>query len=139
MRRMALVLALSGCTVLPPTGNYAESEMMAAAAALTKVSAATEAHLRYGSSPETLSDADFLTESVAHDPDLLRPLSAYQIRSMRQDGYSAILLCSKDGARALIEDAGCTAAVDRQRWRDDAGSPCVFSLELKPLCVPSMR
>ncbi len=138
-RMMALVLVLAGCTTLPPGGLYPESEMMTAAAALTKVSAAAEANLRYGSSSETLSDADFLSQSVAHDPDLLRPLSAYQIKSMRKDGCSAILLCSKEGELALLEDAGCTAALDRQRWRDDPGSLCAFSLDLKQLCFPASR
>jgi hypothetical protein len=109
--------------------------MMTAAAALTKVSAATEANLRYGSSTEAMSDDDFLTQSVAHDPGLLLPLSAYQIKSMRKAGYSAVLLCTQDGAKALLEDAGCTAALDRHRWRDDPGSSCAFTVELKQLCT----
>ena len=132
---MALVLILAGCTTLPPGGKYTEAEMMNAAAALTKVSAAAEANLRYGSSAAALSDADFLAESVAHDPGLLLPLSAYQIKSMRKDGYSAILLCTQDGSKALLEDAGCTAALDRHRWRDDPDSSCVFTVELKQLCT----
>lgn len=131
---MALVLILAGCTTLPPEGKYSEAQMMNAAAALTRVSAATEANLRYGSSTGTLSDADFLAESVAHDSGLLLPFSAYQIKSMRKDGYSAILLCTQDGANALLEDAGCTAAMDRHRWRDDPGSSCTYSMDLKQLC-----
>lgn len=131
---LALVLVLSGCAMLPSGSKVSEAEMMTAAAALTKVSAATEANLRYGSSTEMLSDADFLAQSVAHDPGLLLPLSAYQIKSMRTDVYSAILLCTQDGAKALLEDAGCTAALDRHRWRDDPGSSCAFTVELKRLC-----
>ena len=139
MRQMlALVLVLAGCTTLPPGGKVSEAEMMSAGAALTKVSAATEANLRYGSSTEALSDADFLTQSVAHDSGLLLPLSAYQIKSMRKDGHSAILLCSQDGANALLEDAGCTAALDRHRWRDDSGSSCTFSVDLKQLCSQAL-
>ena len=129
----ALALVLAGCAALPP-GKHSETEMMETAAALTKVSAAAEANLRYGSSAEALSDADYLAESVTHDPRLLLPLSAYQIKSMRKDGFSAILLCTQDGANALLEDAGCTAALDRHRWRDDPGSVCTYSVDLKQLC-----
>ncbi len=129
-----LVLILAGCSTLPPRDKYSEAEMMNAAAALTKVSAAAEANLRYGSSADALSDPDFLAESVAHDPGLLISLTGYQIKSMRKDGYSAILLCTQDGASALLEDAGCTAALDRHRWRDDPDSSCTYSLDLKQLC-----
>lgn len=132
---LALAFVLAGCTTLPPGAKYSEVEMMNVAAALTKVSAAAEANLRYGSLAETLSDADFLTESVAHDPGLLLPLSAYQIKSIRKDGYSAILLCTKDGINALLEDAGCTAALDLHRWRDDSSSACVFTLNLPKRCA----
>jgi len=136
---LALVLLLAGCTTLPPGGKHSEAQMMNAAAALTKVSAAAEANLRYGSSTVALSDADFLAESVAHDSGLMLSLTAYQIKFMRKDGYSAILLCTQDGANALLEDAGCTAAMDRHRWRDDPGSPCTYSVDLKRLCSQAQQ
>ncbi|SRR6266568_5612563 len=128
------VIVLAGCVALATGQTYSEAEMMTAAAALTKVTAAAEANLRYGSPSDTLSDTEFLTQSVAHDPGLLRPLSAYQIKAARQGGHAAVLLCSLDGTVALLEDAGCTAAMDRHRWKDTPGSPCVFTVDLAKLC-----
>jgi hypothetical protein len=131
---MVLVVALAGCASLGTEQTYSEEQMMTAAAALTKVSAAAEANLRYGSPSDTLTDAEFLAQSVAHDPGLLKPISAYQVKATRQGGHVAILVCSEDGAIALLEDAGCTAAMDRHRWRDDPKSPCVFTIDLVQLC-----
>ena len=131
---MTILVVLAGCVNLATGQTYSEEEMMTAAAALTKVSAAAEANLRYGSASDTQSDAEFLAQSVAHDPGLLAPFSAYQIQAKRQGGHAAILICRTDGAIALLEDAGCTAAMDRHRWRDDPKGPCVFTVDLVQLC-----
>lgn len=132
------VLLLAGCTTLAPDRHYSEQEMLSAAAALGKVSAAAEANLRYGTSAEMQSDADFLAESIAHDPELLKPLAGYQIKPLRQNGHAVILLCSEDGKTALLEDAGCSAAIDRQRWKDDPPSRCAFSIDPAQTC-PARR
>lgn len=131
---MIVLIALAGCSTLGPEKNYSSEEMMSAAVALSKVSAAAEANLRYGSPSASQSDSAFLEQSVAHDPELLKPLAPYQIKSMRQNGHAVILLCSRDGTTALLEDAGCTAALDRHRWRDNPSSRCAFSVDAAKLC-----
>jgi len=131
---VVLAIALVGCATVATGQTYSEEEMMTSAAAVTKVSAAVEANLRYGAPSDTVSDREFLAQSVAHDPGLLAPLSAYQVKTARQGGHTAILMCSQDGAIALLEDAGCTAAMDRHRWRDDPKSRCVFTIDLARLC-----
>lgn len=136
---IALVLVLGGCSILPAPQTFNEAELMTAAVALTKVSAAAEANLRYGEPSDALSDAEFLTQSVAHDPGLLRPIDRYQVKATRHGGHVAILVCSQDGAIALLEDAGCTAAMDRHRWRDQPRSPCAFKLDLAQLCAAAPR
>ncbi len=129
-----IALFLVGCTTLAPDRHYSEQEMRSAAAALSKVAAAAEANLRYGSSPETQSDAAFLADSVAHDPTLMKPLAGYQIKPLRQNGHAIILLCSEDGKTALIEDAGCSAASDRQHWQDTPPRRCAFSIDTALIC-----
>ena len=42
-------------------------------------------------------------------------VAAYQVKATRQAGHVVILACSHDEANALLEDAGCTAAMDRHR------------------------
>jgi len=128
------VVALTGCAPLTTERFYSEQEMMTSAVALTKVSAAVEANLRYGAPSESLTDAEFLTRSVAHDPMLLTPFAEYRIMATRQGNHAATLVCSQDGATALLEDAGCTAAMDLQRWQEKPRGPCTFTVDLARLC-----
>ena len=138
MKRFASILltigALAGCTSLETVQRPAEETMMTLAAALAKVSAAAEAMLRYGDSTITLTDTEFLNQSVAHDPALLVPFADYQILSERQTAHVDLLVCSKDGRVALLEDAGCTAAIDSHRWREIPMTACVFQLDLVRVC-----
>lgn len=135
--RLALItlLALSGCTTLTTENFYSEREMMTAAVALTKVSAATEANLRYGPPSDMYSDKEFLIRSVAHDPTLLAPFSEYQIQVIRQENHTATLVCSQDGSTALLEDAGCTATMDIHHWKKSPRKPCAFTANLAELCL----
>ena len=133
--RLAVLLAavLTGCATLTPEQKHAE-EMLTAASALTKVAAAAEASVRYGNPPENLSDAEFLQFATAHDPVLLQPFSKYLLISMRKNRHAIVLMCSGDGAIALIEDAGCTAQVDRYHWQSAPVPSCNFTLEPAKIC-----
>ncbi len=128
-----LVAVLAGCATLSPEQKHAE-EMLTAASALTKVAAAAEASVRYGNPPENMSDAEFLQFATAHDPALLQPFATYQLKSLRQERHAVILLCSADGAAALVEDAGCTAQVDRHHWKLTPPPSCNFTLEPRLIC-----
>lgn len=134
-RLMILILALAGCSSLATRQTYSEESMQSAAAAVAKVSAAAEAYLRYGPPSDDLSDDQFLANSVAHDPGLLALLSPYRIKALRVNGQAAILVCTQDGTESLLEDAGCTATVDKHHWRDDPKSACGFTLDLTQLCA----
>lgn len=133
--RMAVLLAavLAGCATISPEQKPAE-EMLTAASALTKVAAAAEASVRYGNPPENLSDAEFLQFATAHDPALLLPFAKYRLRSLRKERHAVILMCSADGAMALIEDAGCTAQLDRHHWQSAPAPSCAFTLDPAKIC-----
>lgn len=134
--RMIAVLAfvLAGCASLPSEQQAREEEMLIAASALTKVAAAAEASVRYGNPPESLSDEEFLRYATVHDPVLLHPFVQYRLKVLRKERHAVILVCSTDGAVALIEDAGCTAQSDRHHWRSVPASACVFTLEPRSIC-----
>jgi len=130
----AILIALAGCAAVTPAGRPGEDEMMTTAAALTKISAAVEANLRYGSTTVSVSDAEFLAQSVAHDPTLLAPFDHYRLTLRREALHADLLVCSDDGSVALLEDAGCTAALDAHRWRETPLSSCTFVLDLTRIC-----
>lgn len=129
-----LAVFVAGCAGLPTEEQAREEEMLIAASALTKLAAAAEASVRYGTPPENLSDEEFLQFATAHDPALLRPFAKYRLKALRQDRHAVILVCSVDGAVALIEDAGCTAQSDRHHWKQMPPPSCNFTLQPGLLC-----
>lgn len=129
----AVVVATLGCASVGQSPN--EETMLIQASALTKLSAAAESAVRYKDAPEDLSDRALLQWATSHDPALLAPFPAYTLKVLRQDRHAVVLMCTEDGAIALLEDAGCTAKLDRHRWRDMPDAVCGFSLEPRIVCA----
>ncbi|MGZ5026156.1 MAG: hypothetical protein ACXWE9_02975 [Methylobacter sp.] len=78
------------------------------------------------------SDADILDKAIRHDPRLLAPeFEPYLLKVQYQKSYAVLLLCSKNGDRAIMEDAGCSARLDRQVTKS---APCEFTLVVKQSC-----
>ncbi len=126
-------ISLLGCRHSPPGG----SEMYELAAALTKLSAAAEALVRYGDAPEGLDDAQLLLRATASDPALLAHFQGYLLRVSRDDRHAVLLVCDKAGRQGLLEDAGCTAAMDRHLWKENPAKPCAASLLARAVCESS--
>lgn len=129
-----LAVFVAGCAGLPTEEQAREGEMLIAASALTKVAAAAEASVRYSNPPENLSDEEFLIYATAHDPVLLQPFAKYRLKALRQDRHAVVLVCSADGVVALIEDAGCTAQLDRHHWKKAPPPSCDFTIKPGLLC-----
>jgi hypothetical protein len=81
-----------------------------------------------------LSDRDLLARATAHDPSLLAPFAGYSVRVNREADYVAILVCSQDGKRGLLEDTNCTVTLDRPLWRDSPDAACQPSVSLAEAC-----
>jgi hypothetical protein len=129
---ICIAITLAGCANVfhsPQT-----EEMYITASALTKLSASVESTVRYKNPPDGIADEDLLRLATEHDPSLLNPFFEYRIKILRDNRHSAVLVCTKDGAEALLEDAGCTAALDKHRWQTPA-EPCIFTLKLSEVCV----
>ena len=126
------VAILSGCVTVDEKTDT--QSMYVTASALTKLSASVESNVRYKNPPADISDADLLVLATRHDPSLLEPFSGYQLKVLREDHHASVLVCSADGARALLEDVGCTAEMDKHAWQSKAYA-CVFTLSPKDLCA----
>ena len=113
---------------------FSEREMNELGAALIKLSSAVESGVRYKGIEETLSDKEILALSTTHDPSLLDPFLDYKLRVKVQNKHAAVLVCSENGSKALLEDAGCTARMELHRWKEQPLSPCEFSLDLNKVC-----
>lgn len=113
-----------------------ESKMDTLAAQLKHLSDSVESAVRYKHAPDTLSDKELLIFATKHDPGLIGPFEPYVVKArsvaVGQVRHSDVLVCSPDGRNALLEDIGCTARMDSQRWHEP--SPCEFSLDVVQVC-----
>lgn len=137
MKQLSCVLLSVALTALVSScATYrSEQELNYTASALTKVSAAVDATVQYMSVPNGASSAEILRLSTSEDPALLKPLKGFRILARREGPFSEVLVCEHDGSKALLEDAGCTAKLDRTHWRDNPHARCEFTLDLKSICT----
>jgi hypothetical protein len=124
-----LGVALAGCAT-----SHTERELNFTASALTKVSAAVDSTVRYTSGLEQANGAQLLALSTDHDSALMEPFKNFSVLVRRVGSYSEVLVCEPDGSRGLLEDAGCTAKLDKHLWRDNPPALCQFTLDLEAVC-----
>ena len=87
---------------------------------------------------ETLmGDPALLAAATAHDPSLLEPFHGYHVEAAARGGYGVVLVCTEDRTTALLEDAGCTAQLDRAWYREAQPAPCAFTIDPAALCDPT--
>jgi hypothetical protein len=129
---ISITISLLGGCAASQRGPNSE-EMYVKASALTKLSAAVESTVRYKSPPPDLGDGELLELATRHDPVLLENFRGYKLRVLRQERHSVVLVCDAAGTRALLEDAGCSGPMDRERWMGKAKA-CEFSIDTEQVC-----
>jgi hypothetical protein len=130
---ICLILFLSiGCTH-SIAGNT--EDMLTLGSALTKLSSAVESTVRYKNPPAGISDSELLVLATSHDPRILKPFSDYTLRVLNQNSHAIVLVCTKDGKYALLEDAGCSTKLDRHWWQEQPDKACDFSLDIASICT----
>lgn len=114
--------------------TYNKETVMPLASSLTKLSTAVESAVRYKNPPENINEARLLIYATEHDPRLVKPFKGYRIRILRQKNHAAVLVCTKDGKFALLEDAGCTGKMDNLLWELQPRKVCEFTINLQEVC-----
>lgn len=122
---------VAGCRV----SGADEEEMYRLASALTKLSAAVEATVRYENPLPGIGEQELLRLATQHDPSLLKPFENYSVRAMSQNRHAIVLLCTKDKTRGLIEDAGCSAKLDQHLWQAEQPKSCEFTVRIDEVCA----
>ena len=130
-----IVAVLAVCLVTACATQPSAQEMNYLASALTKVSAAVDTTVRYRRQADGLPEAELLQLSTLHDPALMKPFDGLTVRVLRDGRDSAVLVCEARGGKALLEDAGCTAKLDQQRWTSGGVDRCEFTLDIKKICA----
>jgi hypothetical protein len=127
------LLILLGLT-LTSCAAQNERQMYAKASALTKLSSAVEATVLYKTPSSTLTDNELLKLSTTDDPGLLQEFNGFNLHVQKNMQGVVLLVCAGNENLALLEDASCTAKLDRHHWRDSATTMCQFTLTIAELC-----
>ena len=139
MRPVLRPSLLAACVFAGVLGCAAQDnsrQMFATASALTKLSSSVEATVLFRNPAATLTDSELLRLATAGDPELLQPFEPFTVRVLRHEQGVVLLVCQPNGGPALLEDASCTAKLDRHHWRDDPGARCEFTLKMPDVCAP---
>lgn len=128
---VVITIAATACHVGSATD---ESESMyQLASPLTKLSSAVESTCFYKNPPPGAADHTLLGLATAHDVTLLEPFVDFKLRAECKQQHGFVLVCSKDGDRGLLEDAGCSGKLDGHLWKDHKKS-CEFTLSVQASC-----
>jgi hypothetical protein len=124
-------LFLAACvTATPPTLNNAERGILSTK--MVNLSSAVDTYFADLPGAPADSDAIILQKSTQHDKRLMAPeFEHYVLKVQYQNPYAVLLLCSEDGKSAIMEDAGCSARLDRQVSHF---TPCEFTLHVSQSC-----
>jgi hypothetical protein len=125
-----MALLIAGCAYITDAPDASERERLTAK--MVKLSSVVDRY--FAELPEEPTDSGdaLLENAIRHDRGLLAPeFDPYLLKVRYQKAYAVLLLCSKDGSRVIMEDAGCSARLDRQVSRD---VPCEFTLVVKGSC-----
>lgn len=126
----ALLLAVSACASVEETAR--ETRPSSVAARTLPVARAVHFAVVSGRIGNDIQGQELIARATRGDPALLDGLRGFFIDAWHDGNSSLVLVCDRAGGQALVEDAGCTHAIDAERWREP--SPCAFTLTQAPLC-----
>lgn len=123
---------LLGACVTPTDDSPDAGERGRLSTKMVNLSSAVNTYFADLPAAPTDSDVTILENATRHDKRLLASeFKPYMLKVQYQNPYAVLLLCSRDGTRAIMEDAGCSARLDRQVTR---AAPCEFTLRVSRGC-----
>lgn len=122
---------LTGCAAV--SHKDVSEDMYIKASALTKLTSSVEATVRYQQPSTNFTDDELIKLSVEDDPAQLEPFAGYTLKVNRDFDHAILLVCNNDGTQGLLEDAGCTAMLDKHLWQENAS--CAFTLSSDVVCL----
>lgn len=132
LRLVAAVVILLGAGACARAND--DETLMRAAALLRTIANDVDAFVSSSPEASTLPEAEIIQRATIRDPSRLVELGDYVLRVKVEGRNSAVLMCSSDRTRGLVEDAGCSGRVDKLYFREGPGQSCVFTLNLAEVC-----
>lgn len=134
---LAGLISACGCACIQPKNDLRESDMNTLGRELTYLTQDVDGTLRQdpvGTAGQ--SDEAVLARALAGDARLQTIFQRYKVALTRAGGAFSLLVCTPDGARALLEDASCTPGLDGTPWQQTPAAPCRPTLQLSAVCKP---
>lgn len=128
MVRRHWLIAASATVLLACSNLQGFQQMFDKASALTKLTAYVDAAVLFGPTGKLDSDQVLFDKAFADNPSLRPQLGSDALRLQRGEKGIVLMVCTKDGSKALLEDLSCTPGMDKHPWRDEPGRACTFSL-----------
>lgn len=127
---LTAAMLLAACTTIGAAPDDQERGRLSTK--MVNLSSAVDAYFSDLAEAPIDTDLNILQSATKRDPRLLAPdFEPYLLKVQYQKAYAVLLLCTKDGQQAIMEDAGCSARLDRQVT---GTAPCKFTLVIKPSC-----
>jgi len=132
-----------GCAILflgcphprPPVENgHDVGQMEELGDHLLYLTAKVQASAAEGTLPDG-PDKERIAFATRDDPPVMTPFEGYRVRVARDGENAAVLVCTRDGKTALLEDLGCTARLDVEHWRSPSPPACAFTSNLHDACA----
>lgn len=127
---VAAILPLNACLALGPQLPD-ENERGELSTRMSNLSSAVDMYFHELPGAPSESDSIVLQRASRRDLKNLEAFSKYLLKTQYQNHFAVVLMCSKDGKQAIIEDAGCSSDIDRQIREK---SPCEFTLKVEDGC-----
>jgi len=129
---VAMALLLVACAG-PVSALPEQDERGRLSTLMVNLSSAVDGYFADLQQAPTDPDDVIMKKATEHDPRLLAPeFDQYTLRVQYQNRSAVLLLCTKDGKFAIMEDAGCSARLDRQVTE---AADCNFALRVREGCI----
>lgn len=128
----ALLLGAAGCKTCEQRRSEKMSDL---AQSLLRLSSAAEGVAGYGGVPSDAGGKEILDVLAKDYPDLIAPFRGYVIHAQRQGKHAVLMVCEAGDKVGLMEDAGCSAPLEKALWTASPPAPCRFSVNASAVCA----
>ncbi len=128
----SMLLVACGSLTALESEQLSEKERGDISSRMVNLSRIVDTYFSTLSVPPTEQDEVIINKALENSSDSIdTKFDNYQLHTLYQQGFAVVLLCDKDDKQALMEDAGCSAGVDKQIRQP---ADCKFTLRVAKGC-----
>ena len=126
---LVLVAMLAGCAHSDAARPVDRDDMYKLATSTMYLTGNVEELYRTSAVPGDADNETILSMATEKDENLRQDFIDYKVLFKPELGHAVVLVCTKDGRQALIEESGCSLGPDKLHWEAAAPVPCAFTID----------